>query len=300
MSGSSYLGEMLAIASAMAWAVGVVLFRQAGRSVHPLALNFFKNSLSLILLFLTSFAANRVLIGHLSDRDVYLLLAAGFVGMGISDTFMLASLNRLGAGLSSILWTLYTPMVIGLSVIFLGERLTVVQFVGVLAVMTALVLVVSINNGKGPRDSKSYWVGVLWALAAMLFQAVSVVGIKPALERTPIFVATELRLMGGLMFLLPVLYFRRDRGELFRSILRPSNLKFLLPGSIAGTYLALTLMLGGVKYTLASTATVLNQTSNLFIFLLAILFLRETAGVRRVVGIILGVAGAVLVTLGGS
>lgn len=127
----------------------------------------------------------------------------------------------------------------------------------------------------------------------------SVVAIKPALNAMPVMVATELRLIGGLIFLVPVILFRGDRGALFASLVSPRNLKLLLPGAFSGTYLALTLMLGGVKFTLASTATVLNQTSNLFIFLLALMFLREESSWKRWAGILLGFAGALLVTIGG-
>ncbi|MFH0882552.1 MAG: DMT family transporter [bacterium] len=298
MSPFPCLGEMLALGSSLAWAVGVIFFRRAGETVHPLALNFFKNSFSLLLLALSWMVLGHSLFARVPSRDVWLLVGAGIVGLGISDTFLLASLNRLGAGLIAILWTLYTPMVIGFSMGMLGERLGIIQWLGVVMIAAALMMVTRIEKEISRDRRASLWIGILWSVIAMITQAVSVVAIKPVLERTPTIVATELRLIGGLLFLIPVLLLRRDRRANIASLVRWENLKVLLPGSFSGTYLALTLMLGGVKYTLASTATALNQTSNLFIFLLAVLLLGESAGVKRVAGIALGVTGAVLVTLG--
>jgi len=58
------------------------------------------------------------------------------------------------------------------------------------------------------------------------------------------------------------------------------------------------LWLAGMKYTLASIASALNQTSNIFVFTFAALLLREPINLQRVIGILLGVSGALLVTFG--
>lgn len=294
-----YFGELLAVASALSWAIGVILYRLAGRNVPPLALNLFKNTLSLLLLALTLLLRGEPVVSNVPSRDLLLLLGSGVLGLGISDTFMLAALNRLGAGLNAVLWTFYAPMVILLSWLFLREELTLLQWLGVAGVLVALLLVARTGNGGGEGEGRGLTLGVIFALFAMATQALSVVAIKPVLERTPVIFATELRLLGGLLFLVPAIAMRPDRGRLWRSLLKGSNLRVLVPGTFFGTYLALTLMLGGVKYTLASVAMVLNQTSNLFIFLLAVALLREESGWRRWVGLVLGLAGAVLVTAGG-
>lgn len=298
MSSTPHLGELFAIGSALSWAVGVILFRRAGETVPPLALNFFKNGFSLVLLVLTWLLLEHSLFVAIPSRDLWLLVGAGVVGLGISDTLLFASLNRLGAGLIAILWTLYTPMVIGFSMGLLGERLGPLQWLGVVLIAVAIVLVTRVGKSDTPAQRKNLWVGILFSLAAMLLMAISVVAIKPVLERTPTIIATELRLVGGLLFLIPTLLIRRDRRKLFSALVNRRNLKVMVPGAFSGTYLALTLMLGGVKYTLASTATALNQTANLFIFLLALMLLHESAGAKRIAGILLGVAGAILVTLG--
>jgi drug/metabolite transporter (DMT)-like permease len=54
----------------------------------------------------------------------------------------------------------------------------------------------------------------------------------------------------------------------------------------------------GMKYTQASIAAALNQSNNVFIFILAALFLKEPINQQRLVGIILAVTGSFLVIFG--
>jgi len=56
------------------------------------------------------------------------------------------------------------------------------------------------------------------------------------------------------------------------------------------------LWLAGMKYTQASIASALNQMSNVFIFIFAALLLKEKLTVFRIIGIVLGFIGSLLVT----
>jgi drug/metabolite transporter (DMT)-like permease len=54
-----------------------------------------------------------------------------------------------------------------------------------------------------------------------------------------------------------------------------------------------------MKFTQASTAAALNQTSNIFVFIFAALVLKEKITKIRVAAISLGIAGAFVVMFGG-
>lgn len=293
-----YFGEMLALGSAMGWAFAVILFRTAGTRVGPLALNLFKNVFALALYPPTMLLLGMALLPDRPPVDYLLLLLSGVLGMGLSDTLFLAALNRLGAGLLAIVSTLYAPTVVGLSMIFLGERLAWLQGAGVVLIVGALLLVTRVKRRPGELETRDLLVGILFSVLATLAMASSVVMVKPVLERSPIIWATMVRLAGGLLFLGPVFVLRRDRKRMLRPLADRWVLKRLVPASFVGTYLTLLLLLGSLKFALASTATVLNQLSNLFIFVFAALLLREPVTRIRVAGILLGVIGAVLVTFG--
>ena len=58
------------------------------------------------------------------------------------------------------------------------------------------------------------------------------------------------------------------------------------------------LWLAGMKFTQASIAAALNQTSNIFIFVFAFLILKEPLNRLRVIAIAVGICGVLLVTFG--
>jgi drug/metabolite transporter (DMT)-like permease len=89
-----------------------------------------------------------------------------------------------------------------------------------------------------------------------------------------------------------------QRRQLF-SVFRPSPAwRFSLPGTILGSFFALLLWIAGVKYTQATTAAILNQTSAIHTLVLASIFLGEPFTRARLVAAALGIAGILLVTLG--
>lgn len=71
-----------------------------------------------------------------------------------------------------------------------------------------------------------------------------------------------------------------------------------MPATLLGSHLALTLWIAGMKYTLASVADILGQSSTLWILLSSVLFLRERFSRRNALAAVLAWAGVLLVTLG--
>ncbi len=70
-----------------------------------------------------------------------------------------------------------------------------------------------------------------------------------------------------------------------------------LPAALIGTYLGFLFWTLGMKHTYATTASVLNQTSNILVLPLARLLLNEPLGPHQWAAIFLGFGGAVVVML---
>jgi len=292
---STHFGEALALATAVVWSLSVILFKKSGETVHPLGLNLFKDALAVVLLLPTLWLAGDSLFRPVPWQDYGLMLLSGVLGIGLADTLFFMSLNVLGAGLSAIVDCLYSPSLIGLSMIFLGERLRPWQLVGAALIISA-VLGVTIFKNPGGVSRKHLVLGTLWASAAMLLMAAGVVMIKPLLERSPLLWASEIRLIGGVLVLVPMVLLHRQRKVIVASMLSRQGVGYTLSGSFLGAYVSMILWLGGMKFTQASTAAALNQTSNIFVFLFAALLLREPINLQRALAIVLGVAGVYLVT----
>jgi drug/metabolite transporter (DMT)-like permease len=293
-----HLGETFALLAAVAWAFAVILFKKSGETVHPIGLNLFKDLFALVLLVPTMWLFGETLWRDAPAADYALLLASGALGIGLGDTFFFKSLNLLGAGLTAIVDCLYSPFIIGLSLLFLAEKLGALQVVGA-ALVVAAVLAASLEWRKGGLiGRRDLAFGILYGVLGLASMAVGIVMIKPLLERSPLLWATEIRVIGGVAALAVILLFHRRRRAIVSSVFSARGWHYMLGGSFVGAYLAMVFWLAGMKYTQASIAAALNQTANVFIFIFAALLLREPITRRRTLGIVLGFAGAVLVSFG--
>jgi len=288
-----YLGETLALVSGLFWAGAIILFKVTGRNVPPLGLNLFKNMLGVALLTLTLFLAGQAVLPRLAAGDYLLILASGALGIGVSDTLYFFSLNALGASPATVVAALYSPFIIILSMTLLGERLSPAQTVGVLLILAA-VLIISYHKSEQPLPRKKLWTGIALGVIAQLFTALSIVMIKRRLEALPLLWATNIRVAGGLIFLTPLILLHPRRRNLLQPLVKPSNWKAMVPAAVLGTYLSILFWLGGMKYTQASIASALNQLNLVFVFLLAVFFLREKPAPLKITAVAMAAAGAVL------
>jgi drug/metabolite transporter (DMT)-like permease len=107
--------------------------------------------------------------------------------------------------------------------------------------------------------------------------------------------ATWVRVVGGFVGVVPFLAIHPKRRALLAA-LRPSRAWVVASlAALFGTYLAMTVWVGGMKYCDVSRSALLNQLSTIFIFALATVFLKERLTVRRGLAIALAVTGAYLV-----
>jgi drug/metabolite transporter (DMT)-like permease len=127
--------------------------------------------------------------------------------------------------------------------------------------------------------------------------AAGIVVAKPVLDRSQPMWATTVRLVGGVVFLgIQGMLPRWRRGVV--KVFRPgAHWKVAIPAAFVGTYFALFFWILGMTYTQTNTASVLNQSSTVFVLILATIFLREPLTARRIAAIVIGMTAAVLVAL---
>ncbi len=297
MSSIPYIGEILSLLAAILWALAVVMFKRSGESVHPVALNFFKDVVAVVL-----YVPTLMIVGVSIFQDVplsyyLLLLASGAIGIAVGDSLLFKSLNTIGAGASALVSCLYSPFIILLSYLWIDERLTWIQLVGAGLIVSA-VLEATRGEQKARVDMKRRMIGVGWGVVAVAAMAVGVVMIKPILDETPLLWSLQVRLIGGVAALAIFLWINPSRKNILRSLLVKERRAFTVGSSVIGGYIAMAVWLAGIKLTKASIASALNQTNTVFILVFAALILREPITAARIVAILLAVAGALLVTFG--
>jgi drug/metabolite transporter (DMT)-like permease len=290
------LGEILALASGLVWAIAVILFRISGRRVHPIGLNLAKCLLALVIIIPTLAVLGEPLAPAVPASTVGLLLLSGILGIAVSDTLFFYALNKLGASLTAIVDCFYSPFVIGLSFLFLGERLTPIQLVGAALVVSA-VLTLSKEGKIEKLDRRDLAAGILYGVLAMFFVALGIVMVKPILGSVSVFWATFVRIAGGAVALAVLVPFLKNRRAILAPLLERRNWKALVPAAFFGSYLSLILWMGGMKYAKASVAAVLNQLNTIFIVIIAAIFLKERLTGWKILAVVLAFAGAYLASM---
>ena len=290
------LGEACSILSALAWAIGIMLYRQLGASLSPLRLNFLKNLLVLGMMLPAIPIVHGLGLPHFSAFQLFAAIASGVVGIGIADTLYFRALNELGAGRMGIIGNFYSPLVIVLSYAFLGERLLPLQLAGFVLVSLGVwiaawprKLAANLVPGAPGRPSHTAR-GFGFALLAVALMACSIVLVKRVLEAQPLLWVTGLRMAGAIaaMFLIALVH-----GQAAQLEPRAPGLPWpkLFMAAFVGQFLAMILWLAGYKFTLASVAAVLNETASIFILLLAAAWLKEPLTRRAAAGVVLTFGG---------
>jgi drug/metabolite transporter (DMT)-like permease len=289
-------GEFFALASAFVWALAIVLYRRIGETLPAFELNLLKNFIGLALLIPTLLLVEGASVPEYPVADLATALLSGFVGIAIADTWYLRALHLMGASRTGIVASLLSPFVIILSVAFLGEALLGFQLLGFAMVMCGILLVTWRSNRR-EVDAGQVRLGVLYGVGAVFLMAVGVVMVKGILETRPFLWTATIRLLGGIAGMLIYVALRRRGAAVRAAFRRPQPWPSVIAASVMATYLSMIMWLAGYKLIPASVASVLNESANAWIVVLAWLLLGEPLGLRKVTGLALTSAGVALMLL---
>ena len=304
MTEISYMGEICSLLSAIFWALAIIIFKKIGDRVSPIIINPIKNTIGLLLFLFTFIIMGIPLLPNpqFSNTDLLLLSISGMIGIGIADIIFLHSLNILGAGISAIVDTVYSPFVILFAFIILGEHLSSTQFLGGIFII-ASVIYASTKIQNIPVDRKLFKKGVLYAVGSIAMMALGIVMIKPILNTVRDNISLQLwitgyRLVSGVLVSGSIMLYVNRKGNIL-GILRDKTLWLpLIISSILAAYLGIAMWVMGMSMTTASISSILNQTSTIFIMIFAWMFLGEPLTKRRIVSIAVAMFGAYLVFFG--
>lgn len=286
------LGETLSLLCALLWAIAVICYRKAGEHCSVSAMNLFKIVLTFVLMIPTLYFTDGFIPPELSSEDWMILLISGFFGIMLADMFYLRALQLIGAGLTGITGSLYSPFVVFLSFFYLSERLNGWQIFGMGLVMAG-VAVISLRK-KSLAIAHPPFIGFVFAAMAVFCTAMGIVIVKPITTELPFFWIIFIRTIGGLVTMI-IFNALLNRSLNPLSAWRSQGKWWLLIGAFIGQYLSTMVWVAGYKYTDASVASILNETAAVFIFILGWLVLKEDMNRRKLIGAVISVAGVLMV-----
>ena len=299
-----YLGEICSLLSAVFWALAIIIFKKIGDRVSPMVINPVKSTIGLLLFILTYIILDIPLTPNtqFSNIDLITLTISGIIGIGIADIIFLHSLNILGASISAIVDTVYSPFIILFAFIILGESLTTKQLLGgVLIIFSVLYTSTKVQNI--PVNRKLFKQGVLYGVGSIAMMALGIVMIKPILNtvssqpRLQMWIAGY-RLVSCVLVSGGIMLYANQKENILGALRDKTLWLPLMLGSVLATYLGIAMWVMGMSMTTASISSILNQTATIFIMIFAWIFLGEPLTKRRILSIIVAMFGAYLVFIG--
>jgi drug/metabolite transporter (DMT)-like permease len=277
----------------LCWAIAVIFYRKT--QLPAVSMNLFKNTVAIGLLSLTMWALGVHVPTDRAWVDWFRLVASGVIGLSIADTLLFEGLRRVGAAQVAVVDTVYAPLMVLLSWLFLAEQPAPTFLLGGVAVIGGVSLASLDVRAAFVKGDREGMLGMLFVLGSIVGTASGVILSKPVLEQSDLFEVTWTRLVAGTIALGLWTTLRREWGEASVAFRPQLAWKTLLPGTLFGTYLSLLFWLGGFKWGDASVAAVLNQLATVYILVLARTLLGETLGRRQIAGASLAVVGAVVI-----
>lgn len=291
------IGEALGLGCALSWAIAVVLFKKYSGNVHATFLNVYKNGVSLLLLVPTAYFVNGTVWVETPTKELLILMGSGLLGIGISDVMFLWALNILGASRMAIVDCLYSPCVIILSFLFLGEQLTTQQLIGAAMVVGAVFLVNQDTSSERQARPKNLFLGFVVAAASVMGMGAGMVMVKPLFDHVPLFWVIEIRLIAGFIGSVIIFFGMRNTRTALTSFTINKHKMPITIAAVFATYISMICWVGGFKHLDASIAAVLNQTTTVITVILAAVFLKDRLTPLKILATGVAVIGVLIITV---
>jgi drug/metabolite transporter (DMT)-like permease len=296
----SYFGEVLALAVAILWSFGTILFGYSSRQVGPLTVNVMRIPIAAgFLLVLNLIVNGAVLPDQYSFSQIVILAVSGFIGLVLGDSCYFKSLVILGPRISSLMAAASPVFAVIVSWIFLNQSLTVLNLVGIAVTLVGISSVTlekdhdTFGAKPGPKGF-GYFLGICGSLC----QAVAITMAKVGMgDNIPPSNATFIRMVAASALIWIIAPFRGKIPDVRRAISNRRVLYAIFAAAICGPTIGVWLSLMSVKYTKIGIASTLMATTPLWVIPLVMIIHKERPSGRAIVGTVVAVGGVALLFL---
>lgn len=287
------LGIVAAIVSAASWAFGTLMFDRLGRDIPPAGITFIKGSLSIVFMaLLTLFYNGFVSVG--SIECVYLAIS-GIIGIAVGDTFFFKSLRDLGPKVQVLFFMLGQVMTMILSFVFLGEILSIKEYIGALILLIGVMVVIWDRQEEHPNKARGFIYGIL---SIMCFSASSII-IKYSIDEIDVVSATFYRMFFGTIGVLFVGVSSQKISGWIAPLKDIRILSLFVLNVLVITFGGFLLSTVAIKYISVSLASVLSTTEPIFVLLFSYFINHDIATKRELLGATITILGLLIVILNG-
>lgn len=281
-----FLSILEALLVTFLWSSSYVLTKIALVEVTPMLFAGIRYSLASIILIALNAVTTRKESWNLSKNDVLSLVAAGFFGYTIAQGLQIVGLSYLPATMVSLILNFTPVFVLVMDAVLLREAPTSVQVLGVFTALSGVLLYFS--GQIGPANPVGIALvltsGIGWGAYLIILRRIQKFGTISSLRLTGVTMT-----VGTLGIVTPVPLF-----EPFR-VPGSSAMLILIWLSVVNTAFAFYLWNHALRFLRAYELSILQNSMLVQIAILSLLFLGESITGTMIAGMILVLAGIVLV-----
>jgi len=294
------IGGLAALGTSILWATGSTFFTFASRELGSVAVNRVRLLLATIFLAITHLAINGAPV-NVKPETWFWFVLSGVIGLALGDAFLFQAFVWIGPRLSMLLMSLAPVISVIFSWIFLAERLTLLQVLGigvtVLGVSTVILDRGIPNQASG--QNRNYLKGLLFGLGGAVGQALGLITSKVGLNAGVSPLSGNLIRMFSAAVIMWIIALVMNQAKVTMDIVWHSSRarSFLLMGTLAGPFLGVWLSLVAIQHTPVAIATTLMSLSPIILLPVGKIIFKERIGWRAIVGTVVAVSGVAMLFL---
>lgn len=295
----AYLGEIIALTTAVCWAAGSLCFTVAGKQVGSQLVNRVRLPLAAFFLAITHLLwQGEVLPIHAEPSRWGWLGLSAISGLVLGDAMLFQAFVLIGARLSMLLMTLVPVISTLLAWAFLGETLSLLEIGAVIVTVGSIAWVVSErgNSNPGEGNPKNHAIGVLCGIGGASGQALGLILSKRGMAGD--FPALSASLIRLLMASAVIWLWALIQGQLRPTIegLRIRRARWaIVGGTVVGPFIGMTLSLAAVQLAHVGIASTLMSLSPVILLPLAHWIFKERITQRAIVGTVVALVGVAMI-----
>jgi drug/metabolite transporter (DMT)-like permease len=292
------LGEISAFVTAALWSCGSLVFVAATKRLSSNQVNITRLILAAIYLALLIWIIQLDI--NVTRTQIINLGVSGIVGLTFGDTFLFKAFQEIGARISMLIMSTAPALAALLAYLFLGETLSIIGVVGIAVTVLGVSIVVLDRNAKTSERESITTSGLIYAFLGAVGQAVGLIFAKMAFRESEIdgFVATEIRIVASLLFLIPLGAMTGRYKNPFKVFVEERSASWLVVlGSILGPFLGISLSLIAIKHTNVGIAATIMATTPIMMLPLVRVIYKEKLTLHAILGAFTAVAGVAILFL---
>lgn len=302
---TTHIGEIAALSVSVFWTITAVAFEFAAKRIGSLALNILRLAAALVIFAAMGLLLRGELLPLGASASVWFWLSlSGLVGFVFGDLFLFQAYVDIGARTTQAVFAASPLMTAIIGFAMIGERVSTLGIFGMVIVVAGIALVILDHKVDAVEAAPASVVpaarrarGILCAFLGALGQAGGLILSKIGAPHSDPFVATQIRVIAGLVGFLIVGAFWGKLRETARALADGKAMGILAIGAFFGPFLGVSLGLFSVQRANAGVAATLMGLTPILILIPAVFLKKERVTAQEAIGAIVAVGGSALLFL---